>query len=68
VEIVNNETIPREEDELGVPAQDAADEKQVGRRSPAVAGEGEGGMLAAAETARESYRYARAIEARTALS
>jgi hypothetical protein len=58
VEIVDDETVLREEDELGISAQDATEEKQVGRWNPAVAGGCEGGVPAAAETTWESSGYA----------
>jgi hypothetical protein len=51
VKIVDDETVPGEEDELGVPVQGPTDEKQVGWRSPAAAGKREGGMSTAAEAA-----------------
>jgi hypothetical protein len=52
VEVVDDEAVAREEDELGVSVQGAADQKQVGRRGPAVAGgRGERRMSTAAETA-----------------
>jgi hypothetical protein len=51
---VNDETVSREEDELGVAAQDVADEKQAGRGSPAAANRREGGVSEAAEAAWES--------------
>jgi hypothetical protein len=51
VKVVDDETVAREEDELGVFIQSAADKKQVGWWGPAVAGKGESTMSAAAETA-----------------
>jgi hypothetical protein len=52
VEVVDDEAVAREEDELGVSVEGAADEKQVGGRGPAVAGRrAESRMSTAAETA-----------------
>jgi hypothetical protein len=52
VEVVDDEAVAREEDELGVSVEGAANQKQVGRRGPAVAGRrGESRMSTVAETA-----------------
>ena len=51
VVIVHDKAVAGEEDELGVGAQGPADEKEIGRRRPALAArQGEGGMATTAET------------------
>jgi hypothetical protein len=65
---VDDETVPREEDELGVAAQDAADEEKPSWRLPAAADEGERRVSAAAETAWGEHKSGRVIAANVALA
>jgi hypothetical protein len=51
--VEDDEPVLRKEDELSVPAQEPADDKEVRWRSPASAAGGEGGVSTAAETAGE---------------
>jgi hypothetical protein len=51
LDIVNNKSVPREENTLSITVQDPANKKKAGRWSPAVAGRGESSMPTAAKTA-----------------